>query len=405
MPPLTVFSCGIGPLHPSPALLGKLAEAQSLYASAALLKECPPCNARRIPIGKNAREQAREALVEARQGGNIVVLASGDALFHGMGGTLQSLACDEDRLEFIPAPTAFQALFHRLGMPWDRARCFSAHSTEEVPWGDILAQPLPVLYGGHPLTACRLAGEAVQFHPPADERSAVAAECLGTPGERILKGTLAELAREECAPTSVLLLLPDERSGAAPILPLGLPADFYEKENNLITAEEVRAVILSKLRLPAWGVLWDVGAGSGSIGLEAAALRPGLSVYGLERQDSRLELIRRNSRKLGCVNYACMQGEAPEALAALPAPDRVFIGGGGGALESILQACFDALNPGGLLAASAVTTESEHLLYGWNAAARTGMFSLDIASESSIAGAYHHLRHGNRITLFTYSRA
>lgn len=405
MPPLTVFSCGIGPLHPSPALLDKLAEAQSLYASAALLKECPPCNARRIPIGKNAREQAREALVEARQGGNVVVLASGDALFHGMGGTLQSLACDEDRLEFIPAPTAFQALFHRLGTPWDRARCFSAHSTEEVPWGDILAQPLPVLYGGHPLTACRLAGEAVQFHPPAAERSAVAAECLGTPGERILKGTLAELAREECAPTSVLLLLPDERSGAAPILPLGLPADFYEKENNLITAEEVRAVILSKLRLPAWGVLWDVGAGSGSIGLEAAALRPGLSVYGLERQDSRLELIRRNSRKLGCVNYACMQGEAPEALAALPAPDRVFIGGGGGALESILQACFNALNPGGLLAASAVTTESEHLLYGWNAAARTGMFSLDIASESSIAGTYHHLRHGNRITLFTYSRA
>ncbi len=405
MPPLTVFSCGIGPLQPSPALLDKLAGAQSLYASAALLKECPPCTARRIPIGKNAREQAREALEEARQGANVVVLASGDALFHGMGSTLQSLACGADRLEFIPAPTAFQALFHRLGMPWDRVRCFSAHSTERLPWGEIVAQPLPVIYGGHPFTACRLAAAAIEFHPPAAERSAVVAECLGTPAERILKGTLAELAREECAPTSMLLLLPDERPEAAPILPLGLPANFYEKENNLITAEEVRAVILSKLRLPAWGVLWDVGAGSGSIGLEAAALRPGLSVYGLERQASRLELIRRNCRKLGCMNYACMLGEAPEALAALPAPDRVFLGGGGAALESILQTCFDALNPGGLLVASAVTTESEHLLYGWNAAARTGMFSLDIASESPIAGTYHHLRHGNRITLFTYSRA
>lgn len=405
MPPLTVFSCGIGPLQPSPALLDKLAGAQSLYASATLLKECPPCAARRVPIGKNAREQAREALEEARQGANVVVLASGDALFHGMGGTLQSLASGGDRLEFIPAPTAFQALFHRLGMPWNRARCFSAHSTEDIPWGEILAQPLPVLYGGHPLTACRLAAAAIEFHPPAAERSAVVAECLGTPAEHILKGTVAELAREECAPTSMLLLLPDERPGTAPILPLGLPADFYEKENNLITAEEVRAVILSKLRLPAWGVLWDVGAGSGSIGLEAAALRPGLSVYGLERQASRLELIRRNRRKLGCVNYACTQGEAPEALAALPAPDRVFLGGGGAALESILQTCFDALNPGGLLAVSAVTMESEHLLYGWNAAARTGMFSLDIASESPIAGTYHHLRHGNRITLFTYSRA
>lgn len=405
MPPLTVFSCGIGPLQPSPALLDNLAGAQSLYASAALLKECPPCGARRIPLGKNAREQAREALEEARRGAKVVVLASGDALFHGMGGTLQSLARDGDRLEFIPAPTAFQALFHRLGMPWDRARCFSAHSTEDIPWGEILAQPLPVLYGGHPFTACRLAAAAMEFHPAAAERSAVVAECLGTPGERILKGTLAELAQEECAPTSMLLLLPDERSGAAPVLPLGLPADFYEKENNLITAEEVRAVILSKLRLPAWGVLWDVGAGSGSIGLEAASLRPGLSVYGLERQASRLELMRRNCRKLGCVNYTCMQGEAPEALNALPAPDRVFLGGGGAALESILQACFDALNPGGMLAASAVTTESEHLLYGWNAAARTGMLSLDIASESPIAGTYHHLRHGNRITLFTYSRS
>ena len=130
MPPLTVFSCGTGPLQPSPALLGKLAEAQSIYASSALLEACPPSDARRIPIGKNAREQAREALEEARHGNNVVVLASGDALFHGMGGTLQSLACDGDRLEFVPAPTSFQALFHRLGMAWDRARCFSAHSTE-----------------------------------------------------------------------------------------------------------------------------------------------------------------------------------------------------------------------------------------------------------------------------------
>ena len=303
MPPLTVFSCGTGPLQPSPALLGKLAEAQSIYASSALLEACPPSDARRIPIGKNAREQAREALEEARHGNNVVVMASGDALFHGMGGTLQSLACDGDRLEFIPAPTSFQALFHRLGMAWDRARCFSAHSTEYIPWGEILAQPLAVIYGGHPFTACRLAAAAMEFHPSAAGRSAVAAQCLGMADERILQGTLAELAREECSPTSMLLLLPDNRPGAAPVLPLGLPADFYEKENNLITAEEVRAVILSKLRLPAWGVLWDVGAGSGSIGLEAAALRPGLSVYGLERQAGRLELMRRNCRRLGCVNY------------------------------------------------------------------------------------------------------
>lgn len=404
MPPLTVFSCGTGPLQPSPFLLDKLARADSLYASSSLLEQCPFSTGRRSVLDKHAREQAREALKEAREGKNVVVLASGDALFHGIGGTLQSVAAEGDEMEFIPAPTAFQTLFHRLGMPWDQARCFSAHSTGNIPWREILAQPLPVIYGGHPFTACRLASAAMEFFPPAAERAAVAAQCLGTPDERILKGTLAELAREECAPTSMLLLLPDG-SAPSPILPLGLPGDFYEKENNLITAEEVRAVILSKLRLPAWGVLWDVGAGSGSIGLEAAALRPALSVYGLERKASRLELIRRNRRSMGCANYACAQGEAPEALAGLPAPDRIFAGGGGAELEAVMQACFQALNPGGILVASAVTTESEHLLYGWNAAARTGMFTLDIATESPIAGSYHHLRHGNRITLFTYSRS
>ena len=100
-----------------------------------------------------------------------------------------------------------------------------------------------------------------------------------------------------------LLYTSISRSIPAPILTLGLPEEDYERENNLITASDVRAVILSRLRLPAWGTLWDIGAGSGSVGLEAAGLRPNLNVVGIERKPERGAIIKRNRARLGVSNY------------------------------------------------------------------------------------------------------
>lgn len=129
--------------------------------------------------------------------------------------------------------------------------------------------------------------------PASARRAAIIAERIGSDDERILSGTLGELADAACGPTSILVIFPAAHADChvqdaaattrgsasiqAPILALGLPEEAFERENNLITASDVRAVILSRLRLPAWGTLWDVGAGSGSVGLEAAALRPALA--------------------------------------------------------------------------------------------------------------------------------
>ncbi len=161
----------------------------------------------------------------------------------------------------------------------------------------------------------------------------------------------------------------------APILTLGLPEEAFERENNLITASDVRAVILSRLRLPAWGTLWDVGAGSGSVGLEAAALRPNLNVLGIERKPERGAMIERNrpgwaspiirsTRRRPLELNPCAPPRAPAFPTPCggplpsPTPDRVFIGGGGRDLPALLTACWKRLRPDGLMAASAVTLES-----------------------------------------------
>ena len=332
---IDVVSCGVG--FPKDAeTLGLIGGADVVFGSRALLGACPvEARLTRI-IGAKAREDAADALALCRAGRHVVVLASGDALYHGFGGTLSGMARPDDAIVHHPGITAFQALFHRLGLPWQDARLFSAHSGEALPARAIAEAPLSVAYAGSRYPAHAIAQAVLKLHPASAERAAVIAERLGSPKERLVSGPLADLAHTECGPTSILLLLPNHwgcaphsvarfaldarpapredaptaRSIPAPILTLGLPEEDYERENNLITASDVRAVILSRLRLPAWGTLWDIGAGSGSVGLEAAGLRPNLNVVGIERKPERGAIIERNRARLGVPNYTLHIGDA-----------------------------------------------------------------------------------------------
>ena len=481
---IDVVSCGIG--FPKDAeTLGLIGRADVVYGSRALLAACPvEARLTRI-IGAKAREDAADALTLCRVGRHVVVLASGDALYHGFGGTLSGMAHPDDTIVYHPGITAFQALFHRLGLPWQDARLFSAHSGEALPARAIAEAPLSVAYAGSRYPAHAISQAVLKLHPASAGRAAVIAERLGSPEERLFSGPLADLARTECGPTSILLLLPtpwhcvphtvariahDARPDSgihegspishsipAPILTLGFPEEDYERENNLITASDVRAVILSRLRLPAWGTLWDIGAGSGSVGLEAAGLRPNLNVVGIERKPERGAIIERNRARLGVSNYTLHIGDALELIHAssvdsrlsspyggtpaaqpphqsevlgkkgegemrsllqkgflspspggsapyLPPPDSVLIGGGGRDVPELLAACMERMPPGGIMAASAVTLESFHALSAWSPERRTGLCSLNIAHEQPIAGTSHHLKQQNTIYLFTFQK-
>jgi len=405
---ITILSCGTAQKNMVHGRARLFAEAGFLVGSRRLLAGYPEFSGEKIVLGADTAKTVLKLCESAAQGAKIVVLASGDALFHGIGGTFARLGkakLSGFELNIEPAPTAFQTLFSQLGVPWDRARFFSLHQGGKVPAREILSAPMAVVYGGSRTNAAQTAAILLENFPEFAERPAVLAESLGFENERIHSATLSEISRLSCGPISILLLLETGDSAAAgPELALGLDNSFYTHENGLITGSEVRCAALAKLRLPPAGVLWDIGAGSGSIGLEAAALRPGLEVFALEQNPARVSQIDENARRLGVANFTVVIGSAPEGFSSFPQPDRIFIGGGGEQLADILASGFAGLKPGGVMVVSAVTLEALGTIAGFEPESRIETVQIAIARATKLAGKYHFMKNENQITLSVFKK-
>jgi precorrin-6Y C5,15-methyltransferase (decarboxylating) len=179
----------------------------------------------------------------------------------------------------------------------------------------------------------------------------VVASRLGLDGEAVVHTDLPGLAAGTWDPLSVVIILrgpPGSGIGQRPVLQWGRNEQAFAHRAGMVTKSEVRAVALSKLSLPATGVLWDVGAGSGSVAIEASLLSPALSVYAVERDAADVEQIGANASRLGAA-ITVVHGAAPSALAGLPDPDRAFVGGGG---LDVLDAVIARLRPGGQVVAT-----------------------------------------------------
>lgn len=279
-------------------------------------------------------------------GQRVCVLAAGDPGFFGLV-RLAGARLGESRLAVLPAPPSISLAFARLGTSWDDALVVSAH-------GRPLAQAVETILG-HPKVAVLVSKD----QPPESlGRALLEAGCgardiavcsrLGEPEEQTVRCDLEGLAAGAFHPLSVVIARAPEAVGAD--LGMGLSwgdADgVYAHRDGMITKAEVRAVALGKLSLPPVGVLWDLGAGSGSVAVECARLAPGLKVFAVERRPDDLQHLRDNCRGTG---VTVVEGEAPEALAGLPDPNRVFVGGGG---MGVLDAALDRLLPGGTIVAT-----------------------------------------------------
>jgi precorrin-6Y C5,15-methyltransferase (decarboxylating) len=170
---------------------------------------------------------------------------------------------------------------------------------------------------------------------------------IGEAAERVERLDVAGLAAGSFDPLAVVVLVGRGATASSPGLAWGLPEGRFAHRDGMITKAEVRAVALGKLALPAAGVLWDVGAGSGSVAVECARLAPGLDVVAVERDPDQAERVARNATAHG-VAVRVVEGEAPAVLATLPDPDRVFVGGGG---IDVLDAALARLRPGGVVVA------------------------------------------------------
>jgi precorrin-6Y C5,15-methyltransferase (decarboxylating) len=304
--------------------------------------------------------QTLELAAERRAlGERVCLLASGDPGFFGIV-RVASARFGPDGLDIHPAPSSVAMAFARAGLHWDDAAVVSAHGRPLAAAVEVCLRVPKVAVLTAPDQPPEDLGRALLDGGCGPRRVTVCAR-LGHDDEAVTRTDVAGLAAGSFPGLSVVVLQapdalrdPADGSGAreetagpgGPTLAWGVADGSFEYRAGMITKAEVRAVALGKLALPAAGVLWDVGAGSGSVAIECARLAPGLRVFAVERRPDDAERLRRNAAGTGVV---AVEGEAPAVLDDLPDPDRVFVGGGG---LNVLESVLDRLRPGGVVVAT-----------------------------------------------------
>lgn len=350
---VTVVGLGVGPEDLTEAHREAIEAAEVLVGGKRQLAVFAGQSERTWVLGGNPATTL-EAVKKEAVGKRVVILASGDPLFFGIGNLAVKVFGPESVL-FLPNVTALQKTFARLKLSWNGVRAISVHGRKPMEFFPALADPGCIaIYTDPKNTPDRLAKLLLEFGM-ANRKVAVVEE-IGSKEEQCWEIDLVTAAEKQFAPLNVMVLYPlEEQQGT---IRFGLEDDLFKKMKSLITKREARALILAELQLRAEGVMWDVGAGSGSVGIEAVRIAPGLRVYAIERDQSRLEMIQENVQELASFGVKTVQGEAPGILLDLPDPDRVFVGGSGGSLADILKVVEKRLQPGGRVVVSVVTPET-----------------------------------------------
>jgi len=309
------------------------------------LAEVPPTAERVVLAGALDHVFDQVASHHAR-GARVCVLASGDPGFFGIVRALGE-RLGPAALAVFPAPSSISMAFARLGQSWDDAVVVSAHgrALDDAITAALDANKVAVLTS--PDNPPEAVGKALLAAGCGPRDVAVVAR-IGEDGESVTRCDLVTLADGSFDPMSVVIIVAPGSSPGDATLAWGLPEHRFAHRDGMITKAEVRAVALGKLALPSVGVLWDVGAGRGSIAIEAARLCPKLRVFAIESDAASVSRIRDNARDNGCgVNV--IHGRAPDAFEILPDPDRVFVGGGG---IDVLDASLTRLRDGGTVVAN-----------------------------------------------------
>ena len=328
---------------------------------------------------------------------NAVLVYSGDTGFYsGASSMMEKLEALGVRARVLPGLSSIQLLAAALGRPWQGWNLVSAHGRTCDPVAECMqGRPTFFLTGGSedPATLCaQLAAEGF------GDVQGVVGQCLGTPEEKLFRGSVKELAAGRFNSLSVLLV------EAAEVLPRrapGLPDEAFERGDVPMTKQEVRAAVLAKLAVRPEDILWDVGAGTGSVSVELALAAPRGRVYAVECRPEGCALIKANREKFRTRNLVLVEGLAPDALSDLPAPDAVFIGGSKGSLAAIVDAVLDK-NPDARICVSAIALETlSAAVAALTAKGRTVQVSQIAVSRAKAVGGLHLMMAQNPIYLIT----
>jgi precorrin-6Y C5,15-methyltransferase (decarboxylating) len=307
---------------------------------------------------------------------SVVILASGDPLFFGIGRLLLA-SFDAEKIQFLPHFSSVQLAFNRLKVPWQDANLISVHgrSTDELI--KLIKQgkkKIAVLTdsNNNPAAIARL---YLVLDLPV-EYSFYICENLGDTTEKIQHFSpeqitqLSNLESNDFAALNVLILLRQTQEDLdTDKLPLiGLPDSSFlsfSDRPSLITKKEIRIAILGELSLQPKQTVWDIGAGTGSVSIEIARLCPNSKIYAIEKTGMGSTLITNNSQRFQVNNLKSINGKAPEVLSNLPHPNRIFIGGSGGNIVDILNTCSQKLKENGIIVMAFATIEYQYKAIDW----------------------------------------
>ncbi len=383
---VSVVGIGVDPRDLGEAQRTLIQQAEVLVGGKRQLAFFRDLSAETLEIGRNLEEML-DAVEKRMQHRRVVVLASGDPLFYGIGALLVR-RLGRGRVRIYPNVTAAAAAFARIGVPWRQAAVVSLHGRHgQMELLTALREhPLVAVYTDPRNTPDRVAN--LLLERGVDDVDMCVCEDMGQPSEKIRWMTPDQAVSRVFSALNVIIFR--RRESRRPTSPghLGLPDDFFEHHHGLITKSEVRAVTLARLALQSGQTLWDLGAGSGSVALEAAlALRNG-AVWAVEKNPVRVAHIEANRRRLRAWNVGVLRSELPDGLEKLPDPDRVFIGGGGQRLPDIIAAAARRLPPDGVLVVNVVLLQS--LQAARQALARAGLCvdvtQLQVNRQRTMAG-------------------
>ena len=310
--------------------------------------------------------------IALQMGQKVVVLATGDPLCHGIASFLYK-RLDKELLEIIPNVSSLQLAFSRIGLPWQDAKIVSVHNKDAGEWKKgaglehglygllqaIFNNDKLAILTGPENTPDRIARMMV-VEKIANQFDMTVAENLLLEDEKIVQNKTVEFMAKQVFNGNDIVILQRKQAKQARTL-FGLQdSDFHQRkpDKGLITKREVRAVSLAMMQLKNNSIVWDIGAGSGAVGLEAARLCYQGYVYAIEKNSADFEIASKNAEQLEVYNYHLINSKAPLGLDDWPSPDAVFIGGTGGELAELIQLCLQRLTPDGWLVMNFVTIEN-----------------------------------------------
>ncbi|MGQ0594039.1 MAG: precorrin-6y C5,15-methyltransferase (decarboxylating) subunit CbiE [Gammaproteobacteria bacterium] len=344
--------------------MNAIARAQVLAGGARQLGFFPDFQGERVVL-KDAIGQALDRIALLAEDHGVCILASGDPLFYGIGALVMK-KLGAEHIEVIPQPSSMQLAFARAGLKWDDAAFISLHGRPLAGLATRLKRLSKAgIFTDPDNTPARIAAHLIE-HGESAWRAWVC-ENLGGPDERVRVLALSEIAKlDEISNLNVLILQRDDPTWRPPPAIPFLHEDAFAKrmpKKGLITKREVRLLSLAALALRPDTVVWDIGAGSGSVAIEAALLAFEGRVYAIELDHEGVAICEENVRTHGVDNVRVVAGRAPEALADLEAPDAVFVGGSKGSMAAIIETALERLHPGGRLVANAITLENSAECY------------------------------------------